>query len=450
MKWFRYFLLCAVLLLASCEQESIVEADKASVRITTRALTDALDYPLHVFAFDGEGQLASSLSLASAEEEDRQLSLLQGKPYHIVVVSGGTDAYAIPTSPSLSSVISFPESDGQCVGYATRTPLQMGFADITPTTANSVLDVQLYYRVASLRVSLSDLPEQTASASVTVSGCCSGLSMAGEGQSLQTVQIPCRQVEGCWQTDEVFVLPGNVPQTTFTIAYTDGEGEQYASATYHHALSAGTPYALNGTYDAGSVNVSGTVTPATWNDPVNFTFSFKDDQHVTLNDNGDHTDVPTDGTEYTVTSLPTSGSVWNGHVVAMANATSSTTATLTLLSLTDWSDMTSSTNAATPTKALDTAAAYTEGDLVGWTIPTIEQAKALSSSYEGTPLADAIKQANGDPIVLMDSSKKNVRYLCDEATKTYSFAPSSILSAGATVETYHLRLVKTVKVKVSE
>lgn len=80
----------------------------------------------------------------------------------------------------------------------------------------------------------------------------------------------------------------------------------------------------------------------------------------------------------------------------------------------------------------------------------------LKNTYYGSnivPLNQVIEQAGGKPIVQVDVKAKNVRYLCEDAIYTYSFATSSdgnslsVSKAGAKVK-YHLRLVKTVHVRV--
>ena len=52
-------------------------------------------------------------------------------------------------------------------------------------------------------------------------------------------------------------------------------------------------------------------------------------------------------------------------------------------------------------------------------------------------------------LLYADEKNNNVRYLCEDATKTYSFKDGSsyngVKDAGATVTTYHLRLVKHIR-----
>ena len=79
----------------------------------------------------------------------------------------------------------------------------------------------------------------------------------------------------------------------------------------------------------------------------------------------------------------------------------------------------------------------------------------MRNSYYGDNISainSKLEEAGGKALTQTDSHDKNVRYLCEDALYTYSFATSSdggvlqITKAGATVK-YRLRLVKTIHVK---
>ena len=62
-----------------------------------------------------------------------------------------------------------------------------------------------------------------------------------------------------------------------------------------------------------------------------------------------------------------------------------------------------------------------------------------------------LQSAGGDTITLVNEKGSNVRYLCQDAQRTYSFKPgasyNAIKDAGASVRDYHLRLVTSVRVR---
>lgn len=148
--------------------------------------------------------------------------------------------------------------------------------------------------------------------------------------------------------------------------------------------------------------------------------------------------------------LPQKCSIWRGHFVALVDSISPREAYLTLLSLRDWPGMVSASNANAPTQASDTADSYSEAALDSWHIPSEEQARRLKSAYpQGSAL---LRQANdlflslgADTISLQTNSAKS-RYLCQQATKSFSFCTgTNLTNAGATIKTYHLRLSRLIR-----
>ena len=65
-----------------------------------------------------------------------------------------------------------------------------------------------------------------------------------------------------------------------------------------------------------------------------------------------------------------------------------------------------------------------------------------------TAINTTLSGASLTPLTATDTNG-NVRYLCNEAQTTFSFAPSSsITAAGKTVKTYRLRVVKRIRFKL--
>ncbi len=181
-------------------------------------------------------------------------------------------------------------------------------------------------------------------------------------------------------------------------------------------------------------------------------------------DNGSLGEITTDeGTVYHVDAIPSPYETWNGHVVAavmdekgsLLNNSSTQEAFLLLISKSDWGNMTSALNTSTPSDAEFIASEYEEDELDHWRIPTEGEGRMLyhlynvyeSNTATETRLAKALSSIQADPIVEEEKGKK-VRYLCENAEKTYSFTVNSVLKAGKTVKTYHLRLVQIVKVSI--
>lgn len=142
--------------------------------------------------------------------------------------------------------------------------------------------------------------------------------------------------------------------------------------------------------------------------------------------------------------IPTAPSIINGHIITHISGNKAL-----LLSAIEWESVPSALSSH-PTAAQDTATHYIEPHILHWQIPNEAQVRALK---EITPQLQQLLNGETEtalegsapvPICLTDSKGTNIRYLCTQAERTFSFTPgSTILKAGTTVK-YHLRLVSPV------
>lgn len=462
----------ALLIFSSCESsesnELKIDKECSNVSIVTRSNDGTtMEYPLHVYAFDKDGKLEDKQTIASADET-LALSLPKGETYRVVAVCANDEVYNIPASPTLSSVITMKANTNADVPnaseavYSTAHPLQMGYANITPTATSSTLSIQMHYKVSSLNVSLVGMSAECTKASISIESPVEGVNMKGESSGSTTITIPIKKSladASNWTTSTVYMFPTTGEQTVFTITYSDGATERSSAATYLSTLKAGIPYSITGTYDSGKVTVTGDITPSTWGDPVNLAFTFGENTNSTIdasgtetggNDNADNQGGDNqDQTDAIISTIPAPYSVWNGHLVAAlydtygnqlteapASPASGTEYSILLMSLKDW-------NNATPSTAATLASEYTEGDMISWSIPTTDEAKVLFGIYNKDEFKSSMRKANADAI----NATSGTKYLCDDAAKYFSFANISFASREASDATYHLRLVKKVKIK---
>ena len=122
-----------------------------------------------------------------------------------------------------------------------------------------------------------------------------------------------------------------------------------------------------------------------------------------------------------------------------------------LMSRNEWTGMTSAFYESDPYVAQNIAQQYAEDELTGWHIPTTDEARSIKDKWGGdalTAINTTLSGASLTPLTATDTNG-NVRYLCNEAQSTFSFAPSSsITAAGKTVKTYRLRVVKRIRFKL--
>lgn len=416
MKHFNIYscLLTGTFLLTSCyssaedsDDEVIAESAKQTVRVVTRASSNSdLTYPIQIYALDANGVEKAHQTLTS-ESDKLSLSLAQGT-YRIVAYCGEQ------TMPS--------------VGYST-TPVMYGSADAVVGSQPVTVSLLLSYQVCSLNVTLTDVPDDASAVSMSVSSQYTHLSLDGTFSHPQAVTLPLTQASGVWSTGTCYVMPGSGQQTSFSISVVTPSGQQTYGYTYGSALRVATPYSMTGNYESGDGQITGILSTGSWSPTVDIHFSFGE---------GADNEVVTPTDDATV-SL-------DGHVVAFADTTE-TQYTYLLISLADYTKVHSYSGDATEAATLATS--YNENGLMGWRIPTEDEAKRLKSQYYGsslTALNTQITSAGGTAIWVTDSKGDSYRYLCANATKTYQFKTgTSVTSAGATV-TYGLRLVRTVTI----
>jgi len=175
-----------------------------------------------------------------------------------------------------------------------------------------------------------------------------------------------------------------------------------------------------------------------------------------------HLDSPTDtlqisldGYQPLYPARPRGCTIFGNHLIAFADTLSPDSALLTLLSLTEWSDLTSANNATNPQLPIQIAQTYFEADLDQWRIPSADEARRLrttfgSETYAFTQLNLLLATLNAPAITLTDGST-NARYLCDDGQKSFSFVSgTSITTAGSKASHYRLRLVKSIRMRVRE
>lgn len=438
-------MLMFVLLLVSCEKIDLSEGsgeDNGShnvstsksykVSVMTRAATAVSDvrYPITVKAIDGQGNVVAQQQVTGADTPI-SLSLHEGD-YVISAVSG----------------------DMSFSGGYSKEPLLMGRGNVSVSNGSTSVNIVMAYAVASVDFSISDIPSDVSSVSIALSPLYTSVTELGAyGGGNGTVTIPLqRGADGKWASGTLYVLPGSGDNTSMSISMTSPKGTEVYAITYASQLKAASPYHFNGAFvpaassepdTPSSFEVSGTLSYAGWADAVSDTFSFG--PAVT---DGFNTD--TDGGNATtchVSQIPAQGSVWNGHIVAYVEGNDAI-----LLSLEDWGQMTSALYEQDPMVANNIAKSYAEGDMAAWAIPTTDEARLLKSVWNTSTIATlnaVVASAGGKNIELYESTG-NARYLCEDATHTFSFVTSSsITAAGKTVKTYRLRLVKRVKFVVS-
>lgn len=455
------------------EESNVISGPCSKVKIMPRMIAgESLAYPIHVFAFTESGDLQTSQILESSGDA-LSLDLPTGYTFKLVAVGGNADVYSIPSTPKYSDVISLNAS----VQIAQGHPLQMAFADITPMNNESRVDMGMNYQQAALDIALSNLPAECSAVKVAISNATPTIHFNGTPGEAQTATFNLtKDTEGVWKTEaQLYVIPSNAPHTTFTITCSFADGDHITSATYQKQLLPGTPYNIYGRYDKGSVDVTGCITSPSWGDPVTLSFDFGTSGTAIITEDGDvnnddsQDEITNEGDAgdeedlASLTSLPALGTMYDGHFVAgitndeSESVPSSTTTpgvyNLLIMSLEDWDNMSSANNQTVPTTAIDIAREYKEGDLGGWRIPNDVEAGLLFDYYNisNSAAKKALSDAGASPVILQTgsgSNLSNVKYLCSDAKRTFTFVNGSFVDDRGTLTNLRLRLVNTIRVRL--
>ena len=438
----RIFLpMLSALALTSCfspaeDNADAIDESAATTRlkVTTRAASGEVTYPILVMAYDESGALKGEQTINS-ESDEISLKLSEGA-YHITALSGQGN-YTEPSSYNQQSALIYIPT----AGYAS-SPLMMGGADVLLTSASAKVNVVMTYRVASLSLSLESVPEDVSAVSVGISQQYKAIDMSGTFSGSSTANVKCTKTGDVWTSEQVYLLPGAGSSTTLTLSLTNAEGQTSYSYELSEPLMAAVPYTIKGTYvESTAPYITGVITIEGWQEERSFDFEFGSGS----SSGGAGVVTPTND----VTAIPEPSSLWNGHIVALVDNATSTEADVLLLGLREMKNVFAPAAEGHETQMQDSVQAYFENDMKDWAVPTEEQARALKKQYGGNfdELNLLIEQQQGDTLHVYTSSS-NARYLCEEGTKTFNFAANGSITSAGTSTKYRLRLVKKIHVVV--
>lgn len=456
-----FLLLSSIVISYSCSNEledvGSTSAEGRMVTITTRSTTAAeIEYPITLYAFrNSDGKFFKSVTINSSS--DVQMLLPEGG-YKIVAMAG-ISGLTLPTNPLLTTDIGVPD-----VGLI-DSPLQIGRVDVLVNNVATNVDINMAYQVARVNLSLTDIPENITSVSVSFSSMYESLTFNGTLSGSKTITMDLvNQNDGTWYAPVAYMLPGQTTQLTLSISMTDETSTNTYGYTHTTNLKAGTPYELVGSYK-GEFIVSGTITSEGWASTESIGFNFgpgaeedntgsgntggSDDNGGAGNEGeggeGGNSDTSLDKI-YEVDAIPNRWAKWEGHFVVGVTYTSSDNASadLLLMSLQEWTG---------GLEVLRGNITYEEGATENniqkeWHIPSKDELKRISIGISPQNLTSINTiLANLGGVALTSSGK----YICEDQSlyvimvgdSTYPISNSNLNNTD-----YRLRLVKTVKVQL--
>ena len=442
-----FFLSFSVLLLfTACQQIDLGDYTNTSsnddtyeVNITSKSGESGVElpYPLTVYAVNEEGLV-----------EDRASITQSGTSVNLSLLSGDFTFYAIAGADAGNNNVPANNIITAENGYFTNAVMRGKKSQTIED--NEELSLTLSYAVASVDVTLSNIPADVKAISVKIATLRETMNLDGEydGSTTATIDLE-KQTDGTtWKSATVYVFPSVSAPTTFTVTQTlnDNTTKSY-SASYNAKLSAGTPYHFTGTGTTISnhelvvnIEVGG------WDSSI--------DQELTLTpiESGDGGGtIDSDGETYYVNSIPTeAGTVLDGkYVLAYVDGNQGllySKADIISLIYKNTTEGKENYNKIMNSVG-EKIAEYSENGFTGWSIPTIEQYNNIKSQATANKIASAIKT--------LTSKSFNINsdhyYFCDNNTKAFSwnnFSGDGSVGLNVSGKNYHLRLVKPITFKL--
>lgn len=281
-------LLLAVLALFSCEKFTEDEAfggkeANSTLVVRTRAAQgDAagtegeVSYPVNVYVFDDADACVAVQQIASGEDE-LSLPLPEGT-YSVYAISGAdAAAYELPVEENATKDAAITLKSGH-----THGDLMTANSNVTLAYGEeNKLTLAMARKVMMLEsVTINNVPAGVTAVAVSVSPLHKNITLDGSysGDGYEYTATLAREGEtDAWKsTGAVYLLEAS-GSATVKVSFTAGGKIHSYSYLCPQTLAANHKVNISGAYSGDGVTMTGTITGATWDEPINITFSFNDE-----------------------------------------------------------------------------------------------------------------------------------------------------------------------------
>lgn len=328
-------------------------------------------YPVQVYVFQGDK--CKAVQNIGDEGQTLNIPLTEGT-YTVYAIAGASSAdYTLPTKSEATNSSPITLKDGR-----TLTDLMTATATATLVDGSTnTVTLGLQRKTMLIQsVAIKKIPTAATAVSVTIAplwqSLCIGGSYSGTTGS-QTIALT-RQADGRTWTlggDAIHVLPPSSQLASISVNITSGGTTKTYTYSCSDQLEAGYKINIDGTYtEAVGVNLTGTITGATWLGDRTISFEF--------DENGSSTVVDGSAVDNSA-AFPAVGSTYQGcYVLAVNNADDY--AEVTLLSPTELTGIEYTTDMQAHIEAA--LATVTDGDISGWEVPTTAEAHLMYDARE--------------------------------------------------------------------
>lgn len=380
----NYFwgLLAAVLGLTACEKGLDAEGEFTSstasqvtnsvLQVTTRGGGGSNDvtiaYPVQVYVFQGDD--CKAVQTIGDEGQTLNIPLVEGT-YSVYAVAGASATdYTLPTKDNATATTALTLKEGRTLtdlmtAQATATLVDGGTNTVTLGLQRKTMFIE--------DVTIKKIPTAATAVSVTIAPLWKSLNVSGTysiaGQS-QTIALTKQADNRTWTNDATaFVMPPSSQPASVSVNITIGGTTKTYTYSTSDQLEAAYKINIDGTYaEAVGVNLTGTITGATWLGERTISFEF-DENGSNVSENNDNSD-----------NIPSAGDTYQGcYVLAVDDADDHADVTLLAPTELEFYDA----NATTMQSNIDAAlATVTTGDISGWEVPTTDEAHLMYDARE--------------------------------------------------------------------
>ena len=384
--------LLAAVLLTACEKgpddlgEGISPSPTGQVansvlQVRTRGTSPSEEatvaYPVQVYVF--QGSKCRAVQTIGDEGQTLNIPLTEGT-YTVYAIAGASSAdYTLPTKSEATNSSPITLKDGRTLtdlmtATATATLVDGGTNTVTLGLQRKTMLIE--------SVAIKKIPTAATAVSVTIAplwqSLCIGGSYSGTTGS-QTIALTKQADNRTWTLggDAIHVLPPSSQPASISVNITIGGATKTYTYSCSDQLEAGYKINIDGTYtEAVGVNLTGTITGATWLGERTISFEF--DENGSNGVNGDDPSEPTQPNSPS-SDIPSVGDTYKGcYVLAVDDADDY--AEVTLLSPTELTGIDYSSNIQASTDAA--LSTVTDGDISGWEVPTTDEARLMYDARE--------------------------------------------------------------------
>ena len=379
--------LLAAVLLTACEKGLDAEGEFTSstasqvtnsvLQVTTRGGGGSSDatiaYPVQVYVFQGDD--CKAVQTIGDEGQTLNIPLVEGT-YSVYAVGGaGSTDYNLPTKDNATTTTALTLKEGRSLtdlmaASATATLVDGGTNTVTLGMTRKTMLIQ--------DVTIKKIPTAATAVSVTIAPLWQALTVSGAfanaGQS-QTIALTRQADNRTWTNDATaFVMPPSSQPASISVNITSGGTTKTYTYSTSDQLEAAYKINIDGTYtEAVGVNLTGTITGATWLGERTISFEFDEN-----GSNGVNGDDPSE-LNNSSSDIPAVGDTYQGCYVLAVNDADDY-AEVTLLSPTELTGIDYSSNIQASTDAA--LSTVTDGDISGWEVPTTAEAQLMYNARE--------------------------------------------------------------------